>query len=202
MINIIREYKQGSDQWFQDRCGKLGGSSINKVVTSTGKRSTQRQAHLYTLAGEILTGEKAKSFSNVHMANGIEREPQTRMEFQLETMKEVEEVAGITNYDLPGVFLSPDGILVGEDAGLELKSVIPSTQVKYLDKNKLPTEYILQVQMSLFVTGWETWYFCSHCPGLKLLILEVKRNEPLIKIIEEELSKFVYDVNELVKKLK
>ena len=202
MIEIIRGIDQGSEEWHSLRIGSVGASSLSKIITSTGKRSTQRQTYLYTLAGEILTGKKAESYSNGHMANGIEREPQTRMEFQLETMKEVEEVALIFPAGRPGWHCSPDGCIVGEEAGLELKSVIPSTQVKYLDKGKLPTEYILQLQMSLFVTGWETWWFCSHSPGLKPLILEVNRDEALIKIIEKELGIFVHELNELVKKLK
>ncbi len=117
-------------------------------------------------------------------------------------MKQVEEVAGIENTDCRGVFVSPDGLIIGENAGLELKSVIPATQVKYLDKGTLPTEYRLQCQMSLFVTGWDAWHFFSHSPGLPGLHIIVPRDEKLIMIIKEEVSRFLYDLESLVTKLK
>jgi len=201
-MEIIRDISQGSDAWMNLRIGSVGASSLSKIITSTGKRSTQRQGYLYTLAGELLTGQKAESYSNQNMSNGLEMESNTRREFQLETMEQVEEVGLIFPDGRPGWHCSPDGILIGEDAGLELKSVLPATQVKYLDKGRLPTEYKLQCQMSLFVTGWSAWYFCSHCVGFDPFILQVERDEDLIKIIETELTKFVSGLNQLVKKLK
>lgn len=202
MIEIVRDIDQGTPEWMALRVGSVGASSLSKIIISTGKRSTQRQAYLYTLAGEKITGQKAQSYSNQHMANGIELEPQTRMEFQLATMKQVEEVALIFPEGRPGFHCSPDGIIVEEDAGLELKSVIPATQVKYLDKGVLPTEYKLQCQMSLFVTGWPVWYFCSHCPGFKPFIIPVERDEQLIRIIKAEVAIFLEDLNALITKLK
>ena len=202
MIEIVKNIKQGSPEWFDLRVGSVGASSLSKIITSTGKRSSQRKAYLYTLAGEILTGKKTESYSNQYMQDGIDREPQTRMEFQLETFKEVEEVALIFPDGRPGFHCSPDGLIVGEKAGLELKSVIPATQVKYLDKGVLPTEYKLQVQMSLFVTGFESWWFCSFCPGLPIFVLEVKRDEELIKIIHAELNIFIREIKTLTEKFR
>lgn len=202
MMEIIRGIDQGSDEWHSLRIGSVGASSISKIITSAGKASSQRKAYMYTLAGEIMTGKKAESFSNQHMKNGIEMEPQTRMEFQLETMKDVEEVALIFPDDRPGWHCSPDGLIIGEDAGLELKTVIPSTQVRYLDKGVLPTEYRLQVQMSLYVTGYQVWYFMSFCHGLPKLIIPVERDESLISVIDAELRSFVDDLNLLIDKVK
>ena len=203
MIEIIRDIEQGTPEWMTLRVGSVGASSLSKIITSTGKRSTQRQLYLYTLAGEILTGKKAESYSNKYMTDGIDNEPQSRMEFQLATMKQVEEVALIFPEGRPGYHISPDGILIpDEEAGLELKSVIPSTQVKYLLKNELPTEYVLQCQMSLFVTTWKLWYFCSYCPGLPLLIVEVTRDDKLISIIRAELNLFIQDLKLIANKIK
>lgn len=200
-MEIIRDIEQGSDEWMQLRTGSVGASSLSRIITSKGKRSSQRKDYLYKIAAERLTGERGESFSNKNMENGHRMEPQTRMAFQLETMKQVEQVAMIFPDGRPGWHVSPDGIIVGEDAGLELKSPIASTQVKRLDKNVLPTEYKLQCQMSLFVTGWPVWYFCSRSRGLPLLILEVERDEALIGIIKEELERFIFDLDQIVKKV-
>jgi len=204
MIDIIRYIDQGSDEWFDYRRGSVGASSISKIITSTGKPSTQRQDYMYKLAAEKITGKTAESHKNQNMINGTEYEDQTRMRFMLQTNKTVEEVGLIIPKLKLGWHISPDGIIQNEEAGLEIKSVLSATQCKYLDKGKLPTEYILQCQMSLFVTGWNKWYFCSaSCESIELpiLIIEVNRDEKLIANIEKELTSFVNDLYELTSKI-
>lgn len=200
-MEIVRDIIQGSQEWDDLRTGSVGASSLSKIITSTGKMSSQRQAFLYQIAAEKLTGRKTETYSSQAMQDGIELEPQTRMEFQVETLKEVEQVGIIFPDGRPGFHISPDGLIVGEDAGLELKSVYAATQVKYLDKKKCPTEYVLQCQMSMFVTGYPIWWFCSHHPGLPLFYLPVERDEKLISIIKSELERFVSDVDALVVRL-
>ncbi len=201
MITIISDILQGSDEWFKYRVGSIGASSISKIITSQGKRSSQRKAYLYELAAEAITGEKTESYSNQNMEMGNEREAESRMVFEFEH-GDVEEVALIKNPDIEGAHCSPDGILVDKKEGLELKNVLPKTQVKYLDKAKLPTEYKLQCQFSLFITGWELWHFFSYCPGFRPLYIPVKRDEQLIKTIKTEVELFVKDLNELIERLK
>lgn len=200
-MEIIRDIKQGTDEWMALRVGSVGASSLSKIITSTGKRSSQRKSFLYQMAAEKITKKNTETYCSKSMLDGIEREPQTRMEFQIATWLEVEQVGIIFPDNRPGFHVSPDGLLIGEKAGLELKSVIPATQVKYLDKATLPTEYKLQCQMSLFVTGYPIWWFCSHCPGLPLFYLPVGRDEELISIIDNELNVFVNDLDALVKKI-
>jgi len=200
-MEIIKDIEQGTHEWHALRVGSVGASSLSKIITSTGKRSSQRQAYMYQLAAERITGIKTETFCSQAMQDGIEREPQTRMAFQLETWKEIEQVGMIFPDGRPGFHISPDGLVVGEDAGLELKSVIPATQIKYLDKGVCPTEYRLQCQMSMFVTGWPVWWFCSHCPGLPLFFLPVERDEKLISVIDKEINIFISDLDALVEKI-
>ncbi len=78
MIEIIRSCVQGSDDWFKLRAGSVGASSMSKIITSTGKRSTQRKAFLYQMAGERITGNKTETYSNGYMQSGIEKEESGR----------------------------------------------------------------------------------------------------------------------------
>jgi len=199
---IIDNCEQGSETWFEKRCGSIGASSVSKIITSTGKRSSQRKAYLYQLAGEKITGIKADSYSNANMEEGINREQESRELFEFTHNVEIEEVGLILPFEGADYHCSPDGLVKGEEEGLELKNVLASTQVKYLDKGVLPTEYKLQCQFSLFVTGWDIWHFFSNHPGIKPFYFKVSRDEELIKLIHAEVNIFNRELTTLVEKLK
>lgn len=199
---IIDNCEQGSETWFEKRCGSIGASSVSKIITSTGKRSFQRKAYLYQLAGEKITGVKAESYSNANMKEGINREQESRELFEFTYNVEIEEVGLILPLEGAGYHCSPDGIVKGKEEGLELKNVLASTQVKYLDKGVLPTEYKLQCQFSLFVTGWNVWHFYSYHPGIKPFYFKVSRDKELIRLIHAEVNIFNRELTTLVEKLK
>lgn len=199
---IINNCVQGSPEWFSARAGSVGASSVDKIVTTTGKSSTQRQAYLYQKAAEKLTGTIAETYSNANMATGVEREQESRELFAMIHDVEIEQVGLILPFEGAGYHCSPDGIVKGKNEGLELKNVLGSTQVKYLDKGEMPTEYKLQIQMSLLVTEWDVWNFFTYHPGLPPFDLRVGRDEKLIKAIKTELQLFSEDLDKLVNKLK
>ena len=203
-MKIIRDIEQGSEAWFQLRAGSVGASSLDKIITSTGKRSTQRKKYMYQLAGEEITGQKAESYTSAAMEEGIRREAEARELFELIHDVEVEQVALIIPDGDPGFHVSPDGILKNQSirTGFEMKNPNMATHVEYLLKGVLPTKYKLQVQMCMYVSGFKYWYFMSYYSGLKPFIIKVGRDEGLIKIIGEELKLFVKEVNEIVSKIK
>lgn len=198
---IDRETKQGTPAWHLLRVGSPGASSLDKIITSTGKKSTQRQAYLYQMAGEKLLGAKEESYSNATMARGLELEPKARELFTLITGNEVEEVGMCWRDELKRYHVSPDGLLVGKKEGFEVKSPLLSTHIGYLANGTLPTKYRCQTQGSMAVCGFDHWYFMSFYPGIKPLILKVERDEKFCSLILEALEEFCFDVNQLVKKL-
>jgi predicted phage-related endonuclease len=200
-MNIITDCEQGTEEWMTHRVGSVGASSLDKIITSTGKRSTQRKKYMYQLAGEILTGQKAKSFSTPAMEEGIRREAESRELFEMIHEVEIEQIALMVPDNKPGWHISPDG-LIDRSIGFEVKNPNMSTHVEYLDKAILPTKYKLQLQMSLYVSGYDKWWFMSHYPGLKPFIISVDRDDALITIIYKELKLFVAELNELVERLK
>ena len=199
---IEKSFEQGSPEWHNARVANPGVSNLSKIITSTGKPSTQRKTYLHQMAGEKILGKKEESFSSPAMSRGTEMEPEARSFFQIISGLEVEEVALCYANELKQYHCSPDGLLVGRKAGLEIKNPLLSTHIGYLDRGVLPTTYKLQVMGSMAITGYESWHFFSNYPGIKPLWIEVHRDESLINIIIESLQKFVYDMNELVKKLK
>jgi len=198
---IIDYTPQGSDLWQKLRVGNPGASSMDKIITSQGKRSTQRQAYLYQLAGELIIGEKAESYHNTVMERGIELESEAREVFEF--LHGPVEQCGVIYPDERKLFhVSPDGFNSEKEFGLEIKSPLLHTHCEYLDNEKIPTKYIVQVQTSLACTGWGLWYFLSYYPGLKSLIIPVERDEKIISLILEAVDEFCFDLQKLVEKLK
>ena len=199
---VDRETKQGTPEWHALRVGSPGASSLDKIITSTGKKSTQRQAYLHQMAGEKLLGAKEESYSNATMARGLELEPKARQQFTLITGNEVEQVGMCWMDELKRYHVSPDGLLIGKEEGFEVKSPILSTHIGYLAKGTLPTKYRCQVQGSMAVCDFDSWNFMSFYPGIKPLILNVERDAKFCSLILEALEEFVFDVEQLVERLR
>jgi exodeoxyribonuclease (lambda-induced) len=87
---------------------------------------------------------------------------------------------------------SPDG-LVGDDGLVEYKCPNQKTHTKYLYGNKLPTEYIAQVQGGLYVSKRKWCDFVSFHPNFiddkKLFIIRVYRDEEFIECLAKGLAK-------------
>ncbi len=192
--------EQNSEQWWAEKLGKPSASRVAMIITNDGKPSEQRKGYLYELAGEIMTGKREEGYKNGNMEMGNEREAEARALYEMIHNVKVEQV-GVIYKDKDKKFLcSPDGII--GDIGLELKNPIPKTQVKRLIDNRLPAEYFGQVQFSLYVTGFKFWDYMSYSPGLKPLIIRVKRDEKFLKALDSELKKFCIELNQIVEKIK
>lgn len=198
---IIIECDQRSDEWFSAICGNVGASGISNIITTKGEPSKSRTDYMMTLAAERITGRGEVGFTTQAMLNGIEREAEARTLFELAHGVEVKQVGLIYKDDRKLCHCSPDG-LIDENGGYEVKNPISKTHVKYLLSNTLPTEYFCQVQFSLFVSEREYWWFMSHYPGLKPLILKCERDEKWIAKCEKELDAFNQELAELTEKIR
>lgn len=194
------EIKQGSPEWHALRAGKPTASEFDKIITSTGKTSTQRQAYLYRLAGERILGTTEQTFESGWMARGKVVEEEARDVYAFESQTTVEEV-GFCLHDSGLYGCSPDG-LVGADGGLEIKCPSLAVFVKYVLGGKVPTEYIVQVQGSLLVTGRKWWDFYAYYPGMNPLKIKVGPDIRLHRILADELELFCEELAELETKLR
>jgi len=196
-VEIIRDIDQLSKEWFSARCGSIGGSGI-KALMSKGQGKT-RKSLLYQLASEKLTGEKYEFKTTSAMEEGTRREDESRKEFCFITGLECEET-GLIKGNIEGTHCSPDG-LTSDGAGLELKNPMAHTQVKYINEDRLPTEYVKQVQYSMWIAEYDYWWFFSYHPKLNPFLLKVERDEKLIKEIKTETIKFLAELKTLIRKM-
>jgi len=199
---ICPDIIQGSLEWFTLKAGIPSAGSFDKIITTKGEPSKQRQKYLYQLAGETITGQKESTYQNQNMINGTERESLSRMVFEMMHEVERQEVGFVFKDERKDRGVSPDGLVVGKREGLEMKNPLMSTHIDYLLRKKLPTDYFCQVQGGLYVTGYEAWWFTSMYFGLPPFILRVERDEKFIEILSREMDAFCQELDETVKKLR
>jgi len=194
----IIDCEQRSQEWFEARLGLPTASNFDKLLTTKGEVSKQRNKYLYRLAGEKVAEQSEETYQNAIMQRGIILEDEARQLYQLITGQEVQTVGFcLAN----GYGCSPDG-LIGEDGVIEIKCPIASTHVAYLLAGVLPLDYFQQCQGELFVTGRKWVDFMSYYPGIKPLIVRVKRDEKFIKKLKSELKLFCVELKEVINKIK
>lgn len=199
---IIVNVTQGTDEWLEARRGVPTASCFDKIVTSKGEASKQADKYMYELAAERVTRMVKANFQSEAMVRGTQLEPEARSYYERPdvTGNQVQQV-GFCLTDDRSVGCSPDG-MVDITGLLEIKCPMPATHVEYLVAKKLPTKYIAQVQGQLYVTE-NTWCdFISYCPGLKHLLVRVKRDEVFIKKLVSELGKFNDKLDRLVEEVR
>lgn len=183
----VIDCKQGTPEWHACRRGPIATASrFGDILTP---KTMKLGAAARTYACELLAQELVPphywikpDFQSYAMLNGTNTEREARDYFTFETGLEVQEV-GFIKTDCGRFGASPDG-LVGDDAGLELKCPLHTTQIKYLLDGALPDEYKAQVHGSMLITKRPRWFFMSYAPGLRPLLVEVRPDEYTQKLAE------------------
>jgi hypothetical protein len=192
----LLDFDQYTPEWWQARMGIPTASEFSTVLAKgkDGGASVTRAKYLRQLAGEILTEEPApEGYSNGFMERGklLEDEARTLYAF----MKDAEPTRiGFMRNGKKGA--SPDSLLDG--GGLEIKTAIPAVQIERLQKNRIPPEYVAQVQGTLWVSEREWWDFMSYCPKLPPLIVRAYRDEPYIAQLAKAIDAFNEELDSLV----
>ena len=192
---------QGTPEWEQAKLGIPSASNFDKIVTTKGVLSKSAEKYMYTLAAERITGVKEDGYQNGPMLRGIEMEAQARAMYEFMTDNVVEQVGFCYLDSKKATGCSPDG-LVGGAGGLQIKCPSSAVHIGYLLDQKLPTPYFQQVQGELFVTDRAWWDFFSFYPGLKPLLVRIKRDKKFIASLKLELGAFSHELEEITEKIR
>ena len=204
--------EQRTEEWFQQRLGKVTASRISDVIakTKTGV-STSRQNYLVQLVSERITGKKGDSFVNQAMLDGIERESVARELYMQSKGVSVTEVGFFDHPTIAMSGASPDGAVNAEQEGkydglIEIKCPIETTHTNTLMSKSVPSKYIPQMQWQLACTGARWVDFVSYNPNfpeeLQLFVARVDRDDTYIGELEAEVIKFLDEVEQTIIKLK
>lgn len=191
-MKIYPEMEQGSEEWFKARAGRPTASNFDRILTPTGKDSSQWEGFALDLMADCIRPDMVDFVGTRHTDRGNELEPEARSEFERQLQMPVAQVGFITRDD--GIIgCSPDGLIYRDGqlvAGLELKCPLAKNHAKYLVEGVLPKDYGPQVHGSMAVTGLDYWYFMSYCQGMAPFILRVERNDYTAKL-SDALDRFL-----------
>jgi predicted phage-related endonuclease len=190
-MKIHRNISQGSLEWNALRAGKVTASELDRLVTPLGKVKTGDgpRSYLCEKVAEAWKGMTLPSAAFWDADQGQFLEEYARPAFAFETGLEVEQVGFIESED-GSMGASPDGLIIGQECGLEIKSPHAQTHVRYLLDGVLPPDYVLQVQGSLYVSGYPKWYFFSFRREFPPFILIVEPDPKIQEAIGEAVKAF------------
>lgn len=190
---ITLDCEQGSEEWLAARLGIPTATGFENIVTATGKKSASYIKYMAELIEESILGG-GDTFKSGFMERGNQLEPQARAAYEFLTGNDVIQVGGVYLNENRDVMVSPDGLIPSLQKGLEIKCPKMSTHIRYLLEGGVPTEYVIQVQANLWVTGYDTWDFVSYCPEYQkqtLYLFTAARDEKLMKAFDEHIPQFV-----------
>jgi len=203
-----KELIQGSDEWFKARLGVITASRLGDVMRKTKwGESTYKERLRLELAIERITGKSASNVvMNKAMHDGIEREPDARTLFEAATGKEVALCGSFDHPTIPNTSASPDGLIRGENATLEIKCPTHTTHAKNLMSDAMPKNYIYQVQHQIQCTESDYAYFASYHPDfppkLRLKWVRVERDDSVLESLNKEIRIFDASIEDLITKIK
>ena len=196
---MIEMMDQGSEEWFVARMGKVTASRVADILAKTKSGySASRDNYLAQLVCERLTNEKTESFINSAMQRGTDIEPLARLSYEVNQNVLVDEVGFVPHPSIIMAGASPDG-LVGDDGLLEIKCPNTATHIETLLSQTVPGRYNTQMQFQMACTG-RSWCdfvsFDNRLPEeLQLFVKRVQRDNMYIRLMEEEIVKFLNELD-------
>ena len=201
----MNDIEQRTESWFAIRCGKVTASRVADLMAKTKSGySTSRKNYMAQLVCERITGKPAESYSNAAMQWGTEQEPFARAAYEAHTGVIVEETGFHSHPAIEAAGASPDG-LIGEDGLVEIKCPNTATHIDTLLDEFIPIKYFCQMQMQMVCTGRKWCDFVSFDPrmpeGAQLFVQRLHRDENFVKKMEEEISKFLVELDRKTSKI-
>ena len=203
--------KEGKNHVFNLKSGlKYTGTNKTKVQDDIRKTlppvyGDMRQSYMAELVGQIATDLLPNEINYKQCEWGKEHEDSARALFELELDVEIEVPAFIYKDEKKRCGVSPDGLLVGKKIGLELKCPFTTKVfVEFATCDKIKKEYIEQCQYSMWVTGYDSWYFANYDPRIKTKNLHwvlLKRDQSYMKKYDEAYKNFILDMDLMLSKL-
>jgi len=194
-MKIYDKVIQGTDEWKELRHGKVGGSTIAKLM-SYPEKSIRNCTEYYSVLAENI--EEFDPFIEnritFEMQRGNDLEPLARQEFERISGKKAFQV-GWVEMDNGFVGISPDGI-INEKHNIEIKCPSANTHMMYILDNSVFTEkYAWQIVHNFYTMAIERLTCISYRPENELcpLLAFDVTNDTVIKI-SSKVSKTVAEL--------
>lgn len=211
-IKYYYDITQGTDEWLKIKHGVLSASVFKNVITAKKlELSTSSNARLFydDILSQRIDETIQHNYMSYDMMRGHEDEPYAVQQYAKEYNRKTKYCGFIINNTLGFPFgYSPDA-LVGDDGLLEIKSRIPKYQIKTImdhitrrTAEIIPSEYMMQLQAGLFVSGRKWIDFISFCNGNQMVTIRVELDPKFQDAIQEAAIAFEEILQENMKKYK
>lgn len=188
------------------RLGKATGSKISDIMakTKSGYAAT-RTNYKAQLVCERLTGQVQETFTNAAMLHGTQTEPEAADAYSFLLGVELLTSGFVDHPRIQMAGASPDR-LVGVDGLVEIKCPNSATHIDTLLGAEIDRKYVLQMQFQMACTGRAWCDFVSYDnrlpASMRLFVQRVQRDDRLIADIENEVERFLAEVDAEVRALR
>jgi YqaJ-like recombinase protein len=191
----IFNVEQGSGAWLQLRLGIPTASNFAKILTPKKLEfSAQARGYAFRLVAEKLLNESLDSLDYIdHVQRGKDLEPQAIRMYEFAEETETKPVGFITTDD-GRVGATPDRLIVGKPAALEVKCPAPHTHIEYL-VDGFGADYVIQAQGQAYVGEFEYVDRYSFHPALPPMLAKTYRDDAIIGKLRAALDQF-FDVRD------
>ena len=200
----LSEVEQGTKQWHISRAGVITASRSSMLLMK--RDSLGRMSYLDELVASVATATVKDEIKAYALQWGKDHEDDARDAYSARTFETVIEIPFIYKDESMRAGCSPDGLILGENKGLELKCPFSSSvYVSFAGRGYIKKEEVAQVQFTLWVTGAESWAFAKYDPRMvnckKLHNVIVERDEAAIKKLEDGYLMMVEDMDKSLNNL-
>ncbi|SEW20323.1 YqaJ viral recombinase family nuclease [[Clostridium] fimetarium] len=173
MKRLVNINEISHEEWLIYRKKGITGTDAGAIV---GMNPYVSSMHVY----QNKISDDTDQIDNEAMRQGRELEDYVAKRFMEHTGKKVRKAQAIFyNEEHPFMLGNFDRLVVGENAGLECKTVSPYSADKWKD-GKIPLHYQIQCQHYLAVSGCECWYLAALVFGQNFIVHKIERDEDLI----------------------
>lgn len=196
---------QRTDEWHQQRLGKLTGSRFADVLPGkSGKYLKARADLMEKMIYETLSGRVTEAFSSAATSWGTECEPLAIAAYEKKFNK-VTECGFVVHKNESLVGCSPDGLICDGEGIIEVKC--PYNGINHLNSAAaMPDKHIAQVQGNMWVTRTKYADFISFDPRLpepyQLIVHRIQSDLSYWLMLEKQLADFLSEFEQKLKEIK
>lgn len=184
LILSVRDAEKDHGKWLAVRSSGIGGSDAATIMGLNPYKSA------YQLWMEKTGQTEPPDLSgNQYIYWGTRNEANIAEWFAEVTGKKVRKLGTLRNRSHPFMLANVDREIMGEEAGLEIKTAGVS-QYKYWKDDEVPDAYYCQCLHYMAVTGAEAWYIAVLIGGNEAKWKKIDRNEDDIRALIEAEADF------------
>ena len=184
---VINTKNISREEWLEIRRNSIGGSD---AAAACGMSPWTSRLSLWCDKMGMIPDRE----TNESMRRGIYLEEYVAQRFTEETGKKVRRDNMMYSLDdFPCLTANIDRVIIGENAGLECKTINDYSSNDYdIESGEIPTQYYYQLQHYMMVMDWDYMYI-AFSSSFRFSWLKVDRNQEFINTMRQQELDFWYN---------